>query len=312
LDQWKTTLAYALLHQKPKGPLPDFLGGVELLAKISGESTATITIRRNVGGITQNLGSLDLEQDDEREEVDVFKWVDVAAATTDDLRVQLDQSLASSSSQQDQIAKLTAELEQLVKAKREHENELLSKFAALLNAKKLKIRDQQRLLSRASVNSDALEDVRGVRRSSPKVARKAGASRGAKRKSKASSVQESEDEDDDATDGGDSERKQQETPSNSGEEATEGEDDEDSGFAPAPPPSQSSGRALRSQTTGKASQAEASDAMEVDNDEIIPPRRELPFGSKKSETRKQSTPPPSNSTAAEPQVDEDEETDDEL
>ncbi|KJY01263.1 hypothetical protein TI39_contig298g00014 [Zymoseptoria brevis] len=313
LQQWKTTIAYAFLHQTPPGPFPDFLRGVELVAKITRVSdekgTVTITVRRNIGGITQTLGSLDLEQDDTREEVGFVEWVDVAAATADDLRLQLDQSLASSSTQQDRITQLTAELDQLVKAKREHEDELLSKFAALLNTKKLKIRDQQRLLSRANVNAEALDDVRSARGSSSNASRKAGASRGAKRKAKTGSAAESEDED--VTDEGGDEDNQQETPSNSDEEATEHDDECDSGFAPAPPASQSSARALRSQTTTKASQAQSGDAMEIDDEADVPSRRELPFGGRKT-TWKEPTPPPLKGNPPAEDGADDEETDDEL
>jgi hypothetical protein len=54
--------------------------------------------------------------------------------------------------QKDTVAKLTAQLEQLTDAKREHEAALLEKFKLLLNEKKLKIRDQQRLLADAQIN----------------------------------------------------------------------------------------------------------------------------------------------------------------
>lgn len=43
-------------------------------------------------------------------------------------------------------------MEDLIKAKQEHENTLLEKFRELLNTKKRKIRDQQRLLADAKLN----------------------------------------------------------------------------------------------------------------------------------------------------------------
>lgn len=55
----------------------------------------------------------------------------------------------------EKISKLTEQLKGLEEAKLEHENALLAKFSQLLNAKKLKIRDQQRLLAGASVDPDA-------------------------------------------------------------------------------------------------------------------------------------------------------------
>ncbi len=50
---------------------------------------------------------------------------------------------------------LNAQLEDLIRVKDEHENALLENFTKLLNAKKLKIRDQQRLLARAKIEPDA-------------------------------------------------------------------------------------------------------------------------------------------------------------
>lgn len=52
------------------------------------------------------------------------------------------------------VEKLDQQLEDLIKAKKEHENALLEKFQHLLNAKKLKIRDQQRLLASAKVDPE--------------------------------------------------------------------------------------------------------------------------------------------------------------
>lgn len=50
------------------------------------------------------------------------------------------------------ITKLNAQLEDLITAKNEHDDQLIAKFAKLLNEKKLKIRNQQRLLATANVN----------------------------------------------------------------------------------------------------------------------------------------------------------------
>lgn len=50
--------------------------------------------------------------------------------------------------------KLEMQLQELIQAKEEHEDALLHKFTSLLNAKKMKIRDQQRLLAMAKLDSD--------------------------------------------------------------------------------------------------------------------------------------------------------------
>lgn len=50
------------------------------------------------------------------------------------------------------IAKLSQQLADLMEAKSQHENQLLANFAQLLNEKKLKIRNQQRLLASATAD----------------------------------------------------------------------------------------------------------------------------------------------------------------
>ncbi|KXT16271.1 hypothetical protein AC579_473 [Pseudocercospora musae] len=313
LEEWKTVLRFALLHEKPDGTLPDFLQGVETVAAISG-STSTITVRRNIGGITQRLGSIKLALDkDKDEEIVPMEWVDVAAATSDDLRDQLATLAASVQTQKDQIAKLSTELDMLVKAKREHEDQLLSKFAALLNAKKLKIRDQQRLLNGAKVDAVAAEEISSTRAS--RTSRKAGASRGGKRKANSAAPRSPEeqqhgDDDDvetvDGTDDADgASRREQITPKPSDADAatdTDGEDEdmvEKSAAGPAASLRSSTGRSQRAGGT--------TENMELDED--LPPPRKLPFNRKKSapESVKMPTPPPTSNTN---DVEEDAETDD--
>ncbi|KAF2165195.1 hypothetical protein M409DRAFT_24579 [Zasmidium cellare ATCC 36951] len=241
LEQWKTTLSFALLRSPPDGPRPDFLQGVETVSSISG-TTATITLRKNIDGITQRLGTVKLNQDDEKEEIHVFDWVDNAVASADDLRAQLERLQESAASQQEQLSKLTKDLDDLVKAKKEHEDDMLTKFAALLNSKKLKIRDQQRLLNGAQIDASAAEEVGKARRSGGGTCRRAGTSRAGKRKANGSvePVEERDDEKDDgdmndeddaqtvATEDGDeeNERIRQQTPET--DEATEDEEVESS------------------------------------------------------------------------------------
>jgi hypothetical protein len=53
---------------------------------------------------------------------------------------------------EDTIAKLTQQLADLMQAKTQHENQMIANFAQLLNEKKLKIRNQQRLLASATAD----------------------------------------------------------------------------------------------------------------------------------------------------------------
>ncbi|KAM3422784.1 hypothetical protein BST61_g266 [Cercospora zeina] len=195
-DEWETLLKFSLLHYRSGVIVPAFLHGVETVAAISGP-TATITIRKNVDGITQRLGTIHLHENTDQTEIDTFDWVEIATAEADELRSQLDGLQSSVESQKDALAKLNTDLDMLVKAKKAHEDELLSKFAALLNAKKLKIRDQQRLLNGAKVDLSSAEEGSNAR--SPGTTRKAGASRGGKRKAKPT-LSRTVDQDDDVDD----------------------------------------------------------------------------------------------------------------
>jgi hypothetical protein len=129
----------------------DVLQNVETIANISGDQLS-ISFRKNISGIHQRLGEVALKRDEDLE-VDVTGWVSTAverAASLEGKVSSLDRSLRQ---QEEVIRKLNQQLDDLVKAKREHEDALLGKFKELLNAKKLKIRDQQRLLATARVDS---------------------------------------------------------------------------------------------------------------------------------------------------------------
>lgn len=288
--EWNTILAFVLLHARAEGPLPDHLKGVDIVAEII-KSTFTITIRKIVGGITQILGRIELKQRDI--EVDLLDWVEAAAASSDQLRLQLQKSQTRSTEQQDEIRNLTAELDRLVQAKKDHERELLSKFAVLLNEKKLKIRDQQRLLSHAQVSCDAAEDAKNQRSKGP-VSRKAGASR-SKRKAR---DEDGDDDNDGAEDDAPTENDEQ-TPAASDVDTADERTDEDEGvFAPAPEASQASTR----RSTAQQSQSQADQQMSIDD---LPPARSLPFSKARA-----GVPNPSENSAIQNVAEEDEETED--
>lgn len=126
------------------------------MASIAG-NILSITLRKNIEGITQRLGVITLKeheaQDDEEEPpVQLFDWAGVAVATSAALETEVASLSANLHAQQERLTKLNGQLEDLIKAREEHENLLLEKFMELLNAKKLKIRDQQRLLAEAKID----------------------------------------------------------------------------------------------------------------------------------------------------------------
>ncbi|CAK3853364.1 hypothetical protein AC578_8593 [Lecanosticta acicola] len=321
LEEWKSILGLALRHLRPSGTLPEHLQGIQAVGAIDG-STLTVTIQRRIDDITQRLGTIKLEETDE--EVNTLEWADQATAASDDLRSQLETLQSSVASQQKQITRLTNELDNLIRAKKEHEDELFSKFAALLNAKKLKIRDQQRLLAGAQVDHDAAQEVNDAR--SRTARREPGASRKGKRKAndapKPTQDGDTEDEDDEETDLGtangeddEEERRRQETPETDDEDIAEAElggSVDGAGTTTQPDDSQTTRRVVERQ---KASESQSSrsaptrtaqgSSQRMKLDESPPGRRMRG----REAAAKQRTPPPTSNAPVE---DEDDETEDEL
>lgn len=262
----------------------------------------------------------------EDEAIELFDWTIVAASTSDDLRDQLAKLQSSMTSQQQEIAQLTAQLDDLIKAKKAHEDMLLNKFAALLNSKKLKIRDQQRLLAHAKIDPKAAIQVQQTR--STTSTRKPAASRPHKRKAGGALPVSDVDEDDDERGSERGERSDGDdnlggtvTPEISGSDLGETEDDDSDadGFAPAPAQSQASqreagGKAKAVETSKSQSTAPANKPAEIIKP---PPRRELPFGKNmdpKPSPVTENPDLPVRATKAQPVIDEDgdDTTDDEL
>ena len=94
-----------------------------------------------------------MQQDDDLE-VSIFDWACQAVSDTDMARQEVSLLNAKYAQQQKVIDQLQTQLDDLVKRKEEHEETLLNKFQQLLNSKKLKIRDQQRLLASAKIDPE--------------------------------------------------------------------------------------------------------------------------------------------------------------
>ena len=191
----------------------------------------SIKLRNNIEGIIQNLGEI-LLKEDQHLELDTIGWTNTAILRGNSLASEV-QSLQQRYNDQDAtIVALNQQLSDLVKAKEELETALLEKFRELLNEKKLKIRDQQRLLAGAKVDPELAIKVEATRTAGGK-GRKAGGSKVGKRKA---AFQES-DPDEDAGFGTIPEVKEEESdraglsatpePSSADDDVTEDEDDED-------------------------------------------------------------------------------------
>ncbi|KAL9126112.1 MAG: hypothetical protein Q9217_004786 [Psora testacea] len=134
---------------------------LEVVASIS-DSQLGIIFRKNIEGILQRFGELTLHID-EYLEIDTVRWAHIAAQRSDVLEEEVQGLMACYNSQSLMIQKLNQQLDDLITAKHEHEISLLQKFRDLLNAKKLKIRDQQRLLAGAKVDPKQATQVQATR-----------------------------------------------------------------------------------------------------------------------------------------------------
>ncbi len=151
-EEWNNILSWVFLRRRLEGRNAEALLGLETVASIVG-AQLTITLRKNIGGITQRLGTIALKQD-ESQDVELFEWTSKAVGAATTLETEVASLSAKYRTQQETLVKLNIQLEDLIRAKEEHEEVLLEKFMELLNTKKLKIRDQQRLLAGAKVESD--------------------------------------------------------------------------------------------------------------------------------------------------------------
>lgn len=119
-------------------------------AAMSGEQLAII-FRRNISGIMQRLGEIPFIKN-ELQEIDSVYWALTAALRCDDVEREKEELQQKYEEQRRTIQALEQQLEELIVAKEQHETAMLEKFRDILNAKKLKIRDQQRLLTRTGTS----------------------------------------------------------------------------------------------------------------------------------------------------------------
>jgi hypothetical protein len=195
---------------------------------------------------------------------------------------ELKEARGSLKDKDEQIARLQESLEELVKLKNESESQLLEKFSLLLNEKKLKIRDQQRLLLTSNVDPTKVEEVEQSRlaiRAHP-----AGPSRKGKRKA-GENTQNSDDESDGFEKMDIDKEVPNEVPNDSEEdrqtpdESTADEDSDDD-EPPAAPPPRKPVNDTRTNNKSPIPASKASSSTAPPEQIAPPPKRELPFAKK--------------------------------
>ncbi|MCJ1466645.1 hypothetical protein MMC07_005265 [Pseudocyphellaria aurata] len=274
---WESLLKSVLLREPLSGDDLDSysLEKLEVTANINDEKLLII-FRKNISGITQRLGEISLEKDEDQE-IDAISWAATAVTRSTDLEKQFQELSARYEEQGRTIEKLDQQLENLIQAKIEHEQSLLERFQALLNAKKSKIRDLHRAL--ASVKVDPQQVAKSETAKELSSLRSPAVSRGTKRKAKGTqptataSVSTSDEEEavDKLSEDQEPEQAQQSTPERSDPGATEDEDDDDD-LDSAPIFSQSVGRHPAAQSPDEASSPKIPAQRPTP-----PPRRQLPF-----------------------------------
>ncbi|KAI9699352.1 MAG: hypothetical protein M1836_002963 [Candelina mexicana] len=309
-DDWEMLVARALHRDEVNAGQSK--AGLEVVSSV-GDGQLTITIRKNIGGITQRLGTINLKQDDEQA-VELFDWTGIATSATASAEDKLATLTSRYQDQETTISKLSKQLEDLIKAKQEHENALLEKFRELLNAKKRKIRDQQRLLADAKVNPKTAQRIQEARGSSE--LRKPAQSRQGKRKANGAGIDEDMESEVDGFEDMDvagkgreemiDELGREETPDKSDLDETEDEAEDN----PIPP---SSSRQVASGLGAKGKAIETVKQQEPTSkppeSTTPPPRRELPFAKKKqgqTAPKEQSLPTDNNKEASDEETDDDE------
>ncbi|KAI0970938.1 hypothetical protein F4678DRAFT_108266 [Xylaria arbuscula] len=317
-EEWEQILTSTFVDLQP---VPD----IEIKAEAQSDGTSVaLSFQKNIQGITQRLGSLNLDEND-RTEISPFDWCVSAIESRAKVTGELATATAKIESLEHSIKELKAQLEDFITTKEEDEAQILEKFRDLLNEKKFKIRQQHRLLAAAKVDPEKLDNIGGDEEQD--VHRNAGPSRSGKRKV---TVKEEEGESDDGfermdvdnpqagddastdsepasgTDAGGNQQLSTDDDATASEPDTEDESStaaevkKKSGTAPgritkpkasaSKPPTRSSQRVAQKQTA-------AADDSE-DQDDQFPPPRILPFM-----RAKKSAPPPKS-------VDEDETEDD--
>jgi hypothetical protein len=118
------------------------------------------------------------------EAIQLFDWCGAAALQREKFHETVVTEQAKAADLEARITELRNQLDELTESKKAREAEILQKFCGLLNEKKVKIREQQRLLSTAQVDPSRLDAARASQALQPKIEddRKPAPSRRTKRK----------------------------------------------------------------------------------------------------------------------------------
>ena len=301
--QWEGLLRSTLLQRRTQWSEASSVEKLEVLANVAGDQLS-ITFRNNISGIIQKLGEVIFKKD-ESQELDITRWAGTAVKRSNRLDTEIRDLTLKYDEQTKEMEKLNNQLEELIKAKKEHENSLFQNFRELLNTKKLKIRDQQRLLASANFDSKKAAKLQNSRSTSK--SRAATASRAGKRKAE-SGHRASESSEDSGFEGKPPKQKpesdmseQIDTPERSDQDLTEDKSGDDP---------DSTNESTSMPDTSQAAVGVKGAVGERMQSNILPPTKDLAFG--EGGIREQAKRPVSDDklTLTQEAGNEDEETDD--
>ncbi|KAB8301204.1 hypothetical protein EYC80_003095 [Monilinia laxa] len=283
-EEWIRILSSILLHEPLKDGEENVTRGVEIHAKVE-KKAMTIVVQKVIEGIKQRLGAIRLDETEE-EEISLFEWCALAARSADSSKGELEALRIKYREQQETLDKLNKDFKESNKLKSDNENQLLEKFSILLNEKKLKIRNQQKLLAGATVDPEKIEAMQAIRARKPRTV---GASRSGKRKVGKEAQAESSDDSDDAFEKMDVDNNQHEDDVTEDEsdhpevQTPERSDDETASESEGDAPSPASQLPVRKIIIDDNSDKEMQPApglTEATKIAGLPPKRELSFAQK--------------------------------
>ena len=148
-EEWSSILQYAFVFPRDVVLPSAVLDSLEVTCRKAGKSsrpTLSVTLQTHVEDIKRKLGAVELSHSENTDDIDLFGWTCQVVDTRDAISTKLRDKVARLLQTGKDIEALKNDLDELIAAKEEHETQLMSKFALLLNEKKLRIRTQQRQL----------------------------------------------------------------------------------------------------------------------------------------------------------------------
>ena len=269
-DEWSAIVKHVLISKQGSGVSDTIKKNLDVSCTISGKdpkATLSVSFRTRVEDITQRLGNLELSQTQDTDNVDLFGWASQAIDRRDELENQMSKEREDASTSTSTITSLQKQLEELTKAKAEHEDELLQKFAALLNEKKLRLREMNRQMSTGKVDKKALERLEATLPPSSSATRQRGKKRAARETEQENQSEESDGFEAMDVDKPETEKKaadsEDERHTTDDETETESEDEVD--------------KPVTSQTEAGSAGSSKTPQKQKEQQQSLPPPRNLPF-----------------------------------